>query len=163
LRFARVAEDSLIGGANGFRKTGVGMAAGILGGIGGQCVFGRDAAGLCRGCTAEAAQEGLGSEMAGDFPGCGPSNAVADDESPEFGQGGAGVLIDVADAAAMGKHGESTGGRRRGSNHGGGANLRLGRFQSRGTCHFGTLDRHIRRTLKQYSLRRRSPMVFHSA
>ena len=122
--------------------------------------FGRDASGGVGDGLAEGVQEGFGSEMAGDLTGGGSSNAIADDEGAEVGQGGAGVLVGVAHMAAMGEHGEGAewrrcGGRRKwGSDRdGGGRDLRLERLQSRSICHYGTVDRRFRGSLKQYSLR----------
>ena len=94
------------------------------------------------GRLAEAVEEGLGGEMAGDFASGGSAYAVADDEGAVLGQGGAGVLVDVADAAAMGAHGEGQGVEVGGGDRGGGGvDLRLGRLQSCGVRHFGTRDR----------------------
>jgi hypothetical protein len=105
-------------------------------------------------------QEGFGGEMAGDLTGGGSSNAIADDEGAEVGQGSAGILVGVAHMAAMGEHGEGAewrrcGGRRKwGSDRdGGGRDLRLERLQSRSICHYDTVDRRFRGSLKQYSLR----------
>lgn len=78
--------------------------------------------------------------MAGDFSGGGSAHAVADDEGANVGEGGAGVLVGVADAAGMGEHGEGAGERRRGYNRGGGR-VRLGGFQRRSVCHFSTRER----------------------
>ena len=54
----------------------------------------------------EAGEEGLNGKMAGDFAGCRPSDAIANDERSALGQCGAGVLIDVAHPARIREHGE---------------------------------------------------------
>jgi hypothetical protein len=99
---------------------------------------------------AERVEEGFAGEMAGDFAGGCSAHAIADDEGANAGQGGAGVLVDVADAAAMREHGERAGERRWGCDHSGGG-VRLRGFQSRSVCHLSTRDRGIWGTLKQYS------------
>ena len=47
--------------------------------------------------------------MAGNFAGCRPAHAVANDEGAALGQCGAGVLIDVAHPARIREHGEDGG------------------------------------------------------
>ena len=59
----------------------------------------------------EAVEKGLCGEMAGDLASGGASHAVADDEDSALGQRGAGVLVGVAHATAMGEHGEGATGR----------------------------------------------------
>ncbi len=50
-------------------------------------------------------EEGVGGEIAGDLSGGGSAHAIADDERAGLWCGGAGVLIAMADASAVGKHG----------------------------------------------------------
>ena len=50
-------------------------------------------------------EKGIGRESAGDLSGGSSAHAVADDEGAGLRCGGAGVLIAMADAAAVGKHG----------------------------------------------------------
>src|ERR1700679_3962112 len=75
--------------------------------------------------------------MAGDLAAGGSANAIADDEGAEGGQRGAGVLIDVADAAGVGEHGEAVAGQGCAKVRGGWC-LRLGELQSRGVWHVDT-------------------------
>ena len=49
----------------------------------------------------ERVEEGFDGEMAGDLASSGAADAVADDEGRAIGQCGAGVLVDLADAAGI--------------------------------------------------------------
>ena len=55
---------------------------------------------------AEAVEECFGGQVAGDFSSGHTAHAIADDEDAVLGKCCAGVLIGVADAAAMREHGE---------------------------------------------------------
>ena len=58
-----------------------------------------------RGGGVQMREEGVGGESAGDLAGGGSAHAVADDVGASLRCSGAGVLIAMADAAAVGEHG----------------------------------------------------------
>src|SRR5579872_2203655 len=93
----------MVGGADGALEAGVGVVLGEgLGGVG------SGGSGRYFRSMAEVVEEDFGGEMAGDFTsGCAP-HAIADNEGAMFRECGAGVLIEVADAARMREHGEDT-------------------------------------------------------
>jgi hypothetical protein len=178
-----VAEDGVVGGVDGLGEAGVGVVGGV--GTSGKLEavlrkfravcsmlkavrsmlkavwrgMGRDAALGPRGGLAESVQEGFAGEMAGDLAAGGPAHAVADHEDAVLGQGGACVLVGMAHASAMGEHGEEARRRRDADSRDRGADLRLGRFQSRGIRHFGTQDAPISGSLRQYSSQRWRPIL----
>ena len=53
----------------------------------------------------EMREEGVGGDSAGDFTGGRSPHAVANDKRAGLRRSGAGILIAMADAAAVGKHG----------------------------------------------------------
>ena len=150
VRLLRVPVDGLVGSADGSMETGVGMVGGIRprawGAVG--WLWARSRGRAVRIGMGEAVKEGLAGQMAGDLAGGGAAHAVADDEGSMLGQGGAGVLVGVADAAGMGEHGEGAVGARVGRRRRGGGDLRLARgsesqylpFRHPGSPQFGTVE-----------------------
>lgn len=99
-QFLGALEDGLIGSGYGLPETGFLRGA--------DCTFGRGGLG-CGRCLFEAVEEGLAGELAGYVTGGCSTYTVADDEDAVFGKGGAGVLIDMPDAATIGAHGVGAG------------------------------------------------------
>jgi len=93
-----------------------------------------------------AVEEGIAGKLAGDLASRGSAHAVADNKDAVLRQRGAGVLIALALATAIGEHGEDRRGRRlqcplRTRRNGWG--LRLALLQRCDICHFSTPDKQI--------------------
>jgi hypothetical protein len=88
----------------------------------------------------EAVQKCLRRQMAGNLAPGRASHAVADDEDSMLRQRGAGVLVGVAHAAAIGEHGEDAARRKGWGVRRRSLDLRLTGVQSRIISHFATPD-----------------------